>query len=58
MEKFKFENDMTGTVKAPVFTRMIEELGIAKYLKEEQCNRLTSPFSLTISNGWNDGKNF
>ncbi|XP_052067242.1 uncharacterized protein LOC127706625 [Mytilus californianus] len=54
LEKFKLENDIFGTVKGVVSTRLLEELGIAKYLKEEQCNRLTSPFSLANSNGWND----
>lgn len=49
---------MSGTVNGLVLTRLLEELGIAKYLKEEQCNRLASPFLLANSIGWNDGKNF
>ncbi|XP_071123195.1 uncharacterized protein [Mytilus edulis] len=54
LEKFKLENDMSGSVKGLVLTRLLEELGIAKYLNEEQCNRLTSPFLLANSIGWND----
>lgn len=56
LKQFKSGKNIGSAVNNLDLKRLIEELGIAKHLKDEQCNRLTGPFVSVNSSGWNNGK--
>ncbi|VDI07995.1 Hypothetical predicted protein [Mytilus galloprovincialis] len=56
LKRFKIEYNIQGIATGLNLARLLEESGIARHLKDNQCNRLTWPFAFANSSGWNDGK--
>ncbi|XP_071123204.1 uncharacterized protein [Mytilus edulis] len=54
LKQFKSGKNIGSAVNNLDLKRLIEELGIAKHLKDEQCNHLTGPFVSVNSSGWNN----
>jgi hypothetical protein len=56
LQKFLSDNNVIGVAKGLVLYKLLDVLGIPLDLKENPCDRGTSPYIPRDGSGWNNGK--